>query len=371
MLKIAISFFMMILLLGQLGTARVSLKNVDGMEDFALQDRLQRILAHQYIRWQKCPLLTNEENQKLWSWYELNQQNGSFNNLSKSEQKKNILRLIEAIQETKNSPATCFAAQNTKVVSSIRSKIVMPPTLKRDIYKFYKELAPACFPVAGKGGLNNPDGNACFAADEMIVQDANSFSQNLAMDALIFADLLLEKIQTVSKGQTLDLYATYASVFQGSPKQMLTLFASFVTSGNSGVTGWLQGVEDTLLVADLNQKLTKEQIYDRYKMLQEAKLKYQVFREFADKLTPVLTVFGVPVDKWNRHNFMATYLGCREQGTQEDVVKRVSRIGIGYESKDFVSHIREGVSWDVSVDNFKVDTQRYREGAALGYRVCH
>lgn len=370
MLKTALSFLILVFITGQLAAARVSLQNLDNLEDIAIQDRLTRILTHQYTLWAQCPKPSQETVHSQWSWYQLIQQ--SKNTFSApQEQKKYILNVIEAIQQTANPPADCFKAQNARVVESVRKNIVMPPTIKRDIYKFYKELAPACFPVAGKGEFKNKDTNACFGADTMIVMDADKLSVQLPYDSLIYAAALLKEIQNLEPGQSFDLFNVYAKTFTPDPKAFFTTLASFSTSGNSGLTGWLQGVEDTLLVRDLNSSLPKEKIYDRAKKLQLAKITYQKVRDLGDRWQGSIRLFGLPFDQWNRHNVMAAYLGCREEGSEAEVVARVGRIGIGYESKDFVSHILEGVSLEASTQNFKADTHRYTEGATLGYQACH
>jgi hypothetical protein len=134
----------------------------------------------------------------------------------------------------------------------------------------------------------------------------------------------------------------------------------------------MQGIEDTLLMKDLNDpQLTPLEIYSNFKTLQKAKLSYLVFRELATKNKVKIRVFGNPIDLWNRHNFMAAFLGCRENAQLDQVTYMILNVGSAYETKDFISHIQEGLSFKVSAENFKIDTLRYLEGAQVGWQICH
>lgn len=373
MFKLLVGILLLsISLFGQTTSARINLANIDHLENQVIHDRLQRILTYQYSAWRNCKNPSPQTIAKLNSWYSIITDDSIADKTDTKEEVAALLRTITAIRQTQSPSADCPTSFRLQQTQSVRQEMTRPPALKRDIYRFYKELAPACFPVASKGKLKNKDTNACFGGDRMITQDMQKLELQLPYDSLIFATDLFQSIQTLKMNQNLDLFNVFARRYKPDPKAFFTLLASFATSGNSGLTGWLQGVEDTLLVNDLNDSsLDENAVFRRTKTLQKAKLTYQKFRELADARPKQVFIFGNNFQTWNRHNVMAAYLGCRESGNQDEVLGKVTRIGKGYEAKDFISHILEGVSIKTSIQNFKEDTQRYTEGAILGHQACH
>lgn len=353
---------------------RISLKNLDFQEDFVLQDRLRRMAVIESASIAGC---TDRQARGHLANVRKLESLPDFSKLEKSAQKNYILDLIKALRTTSLLARHCGGGASAKDgrISSIRHPLL--PSLRTadqvQHQNFYLGLAPACYPVAGQGALAQKDSNACFGADKLIFKDARDLGLSLPKDALQFSQALYEALLKKKPQESIDLFSVFANQSSSpTPKHMLTLLASFSTSGNSGLTGWLQGVEDTLLVGDLNdQTLSANDVYARSKDLQLAKITYQRFREVADRFSATLRIFGVEVKDWNRHNFMAAYLGCRDNGTRSQAIRKVGSIGVGYESKDFVSHLREGSRLRPSIENFQQDTKRYVDGAALGWDACH
>ncbi|QLY24245.1 hypothetical protein [Bdellovibrio sp. KM01] len=368
---VRILLLLVVMISGSLSAASISLRDLDKMEDVALADRLQRTLIIQYQLIAACEKQSSLSAQFLWQTYPL-LQSDLVESATDQERRDGIIKLISAIQQSRSVPVACLKAIPSQKVSSVRKLLLVPPSLNGDTLRFYKELSPACFPVASKGSFQEKENNACFAGDRMIMKDLEQQSLSVHADTLKFANELFLTANTAKSQDSIDLFNVYLKVARPDVKKMFTLLAAFSTSGNSGLTGWLQGVEDAALVKDLNDRaLSATEVYSNFKFLQAAKMSYQVFRQISDEKKLKLTLFGNSFDKWNRHNVIAAYLGCREQGAEEQVVANVSRIGLGYESKDFIAHLRQGISWNSSVANFKQDTQRYRDGALLGYQACH
>lgn len=344
--------------------AKISLASLDELEDVAVYDRLDRIL----------------QRQKETLFYCRDVESGLDNFLDndvrptpRAFQKKEILDLIHAVRTTRQLISTYPKCAGRSLVPSVRKPLLIPAVHGNQATSFWTDLAPACFPVAGKGAFREKENNACFAADGMIFRDLKSFQLSVPENTLLLSQALyLRLLKTPLKG-SLDLFAVYTDTFPGrGPREMWTLLAAFTTSGNSGLTGWLQGVEDQVLVSDLNDlTLSDAQVYQRFKQLQLAKITYQKFRDLADRFYVSLTVFGSDIYSWNRHNFMAAYLGCRDSGTLAQVVRRVYAVGVGYESKDFVFHLLEGVKLRPSIENFEVDTARYKQSSYIGWQTCH
>jgi hypothetical protein len=158
---------------------------------------------------------------------------------------------------------------------------------------------------------------------------------------------------------------------QERPQLLFNLIAAIGSSGPSGLTGWLQGLEDRMLIGDLNAGLSNEKIYQRFSDFQHAKFNYILFRGLLDEKKIQMKMYGLDVSAWNRHNFMAAFIGCANGKTfRERTSTLVYLTGVAYEAKDFISHLREGVGFKDSKENFNVDSHRYAESGQFGYEHC-
>lgn len=362
--------FFSFLILFELPTlaAQISLKNLDALEDSAIFDRLDRLLVAQDKKWQFCkPAFQAPRN----SWQALIKSHVPFSSLRSQEQKQNIVMLISALRATRQKTTDCIFL-NTEI-TSLRKKIFVPPAFGSETIAYLKSLQPACYPVASKGTLSGKDKNACFAADDIIFSDLRRYGISFPSDSIKLANALFDKLLKSEINSSLDLFEVFLENFPDKDlKSFFPLLATISTSGNSGLTGWLQGIEDRLLVQDLNNlRLSPFEVYRRSKILQMGKINYQKFRDVSSKFNVKLTIFGNDISDWNRHNMMAAYLGCRDTNNLNTTIRRVSVVGRGYEAKDFVSHLIEGNSLKTSVNNYKRDTHRYLEGAKLGWQACH
>ncbi len=352
------------------GAGAISLKNLDFMEDIAIHDRLLQTLEAQYFKWRICSKLLPQVDKELRRWYQMIGSTG-FDQLSSKAQKTEILVLMSEIRSSKRAPPDCNIKPQ---IVSVRKAMKLPFIKHSQIMQFVHAIAPACFVAKSRGSFHEKESNACFAADGLILNDSHTYGIDLSTSPLKLSLALLQRLLLTEVGGSLELFTEFSKIFPNQgPKQFFTLLATVSTSGNSGLTGWLQGVEDHLIIQDLNnENISIPQVYERTKALQKAKISYHKLRDIADQFHVKLTIFGIEITDWNRHNMMAAYLGCREAGSQKDVVNRVYKIGIGYESRDFFSHLfLENVSLKDSAQNFKEDTARYAESSKIGYQACH
>ncbi len=243
----------------------------------------------------------------------------------------------------------------------------------KEITHFVARLEPHCFPSNETSGIGSIDLNPCFAGDGLLHETLVRLKLNPALEANAMMDQLLLDIGDVPEGGAFELQNSYRKI---RPEKNLiplfTLLAIVGTSGNSGLTGWLQGFEDRLLIDGLRDpKVDTEEIYWTFKVHQRAKIKYQVLREYAESRRIEIRISGHSWKQWNRHNLMAASLGCGMIDKTPDQAKFLLALtGIAYEGKDFASHLKGGYRLKDAVQNFLVDTKRYREAGFVGRVLC-
>lgn len=360
--------------------ADISLKDLSQMEDVAIWDRLSLMEELQVRRTSTCRHPEAAAFRQAW-WNRLGSGEGPRITQSAAETKATVLLQIQRLLDSKKLQKLCQRISKESPIISIRQTFRRPPGLGtlcdgkgsdcgRRLSQWYEDFSPACYQIRQRGELSSIDGNACFAADGMVLNSLARQDMDPLIDGIEWAAALLKA--SLAEPKAVDIWVVFQSVFpEGTPQQMLALLASFSTSGNSGLTGWLQGIEDRLLIRWLNENMTANDVYERIKLLQTVKITYQKFRTVMDERKLRLRVRGVAIDDWNRHNMMAAFLGCENQMQDQEVTLRlVLLIGQAYEAKDFISHLLEGMHWEPAVRNWREDTDRYRQSGQIGYRLC-
>jgi hypothetical protein len=260
---------------------------------------------------------------------------------------------------------------NAVALSTCHQKNLYPSPSRRFENRDYgsewiRRLDPRCFSPRVKGYFNFKETNACFAGDGIILKFFRAVGNDPYVAASEFAATMAKTMVETPKGGVFDFDQVYSDKLDW---QILTLLAAVGSSGNSGNVGWLKGLEDRLLRIDL-ATLDFDSIYLNFKMLQQAKINYQLARQISDQNHIRLKLNGVFIDDWVRHNVMAAFLGCVAYSGFDQWL--IYGTGIGYESRDFMSHIeKENWTTKAAIQNFIQDTNRYRISSKVGYRYCH
>lgn len=363
--------------------AALSLANLDALEDAALADRLLLIREKQLTILRLCQRATRAAVGRPVRLTP--SQMAPYFVADRTARRAALQTLIGEIQASGRGDggSECERTLAARSLESIRDPLTYPYGIEAvclgsgkgcvsSLWKWYAALAPSCYQVRQKGLLNQIDSNACFAGDGLILAILKQQSLDPISDTLMWSQTLLETIAAQPDESALDLETVFRqSGFTHPTKALLALTAAVGSSGNSGVTGWLQGVEDHLLMADLKGTRQPQDVYVRYKLFQAAKIMYQKFRTLAERKKIQLKLSGHSITHWNRHNLMAAFLACSaETGSAERNRQWVEFTGKGYEAMDFVSHLVEGAGWSASMKNWTLDTARYREGGKVGLSLC-
>ncbi len=268
-----------------------------------------------------------------------------LNEISRSPNKLKILKKFERKRERK-----------FKIAQSLGSSVCLLAP-----FQFLK-----CLKIVNQV-LNDLD---IFCAQKVLPNPINGRAENFPCAAggdltnrnfdLETAKIFVEGLKNNS-ANTIDL----AQEFEGQPKELLALL-NFLYSSGSLELGFIDDFGYYDLKEGILNSETGEQIFDRF--IQSKILKYRF-----QKVKKDLSVGEMSLKGKNRHDFMSAFLACH-YGPKYG--KRMAKLiptimGTLYESLDYISHRRKGISRKDSVRNFKKDTKRYRESAEWGYRFCN
>lgn len=370
--------------------APISLENLPAFEDAALFERLTQMLDRQLRRYQICEyeLWGNAKVQEPLNYLRTRlSMKPDLIKLQPTLRRAVIVDAIGALRRFRDVPEGCqhlFPPSTRGKIISARHKIPTAPFVQAacllkqpgcrlsDLRLWINDLDPACFDVQQAGINGTVENHACFAGDRAVLDSLHKLEIDPVQGPARFAAGLLDTVKRTSPGTPIDLFAVFRELFpQAHAEAFFTLLTAIGASGNSGVVGWLQGIEDRLLLQWLNSTLSAEQIFSLFKEFQLAKIDYQIFRSYAEREHRSLEISGMSLYGWNRHNVMAAFLGCRfrslPNASLEDLLWITSS---AYEGRDFVAHLLRGGSLTDSIENFRVDTKRYLSGGEFGRDFC-
>ena len=181
------------------------------------------------------------------------------------------------------------------------------------------------------------------------------------------------KIRNSKQGQSIDLLRTQF-IKQTTPSErlkFLSMLTFLYTAGGSRV-GMSTPYGDTFWKSPLRLGLSPEYAYYQYMYWMNRRDAFKSDLEVAQHKNVVLTLGNTNIHSWNHHNMISAFLACDyETRGMNSIAKLVPEaLGVAYESKDFVSHLKDGLGWKKSAQNFEQDTDRHRVGAVFGYRYC-
>lgn len=236
-----------------------------------------------------------------------------------------------------------------------------------------KELDPFCATQNSPNLFGNQDPNPCMAGDRLLgktIRRSNDPGQNF-MGKFLFT--LEGKLKAAKVGAKIDLWSHYLTLAKDTPvgrKKFLALMTFFYYSlGTAG--GYIDGIGDWMWWSPFNEFETPASVFREFYSSRQKADWYRNLTKIRDSKNITLLMNGRNVQAMNRHDFMATFLACHYKEQGELISKLLPNfLGFGYESLDFVSHIKGKVKLSVSIDNFTRDTSRYVEGTRWGRAFC-
>jgi hypothetical protein len=289
-----------------------------------------------------------------------------------------VLDLIEAFQksETFNSDKLCgreLKAFDGALARKERVKFRaarLLPGVAAAVDGLLDELDPSCA-VDVIPDLNGElEINPCFAGARLVSEVLWRRGESARETAAEFLWRLNDAIEASSAGQAIALWDLFGGESHG---EFLALLA-YLHASSTSVSGYLDGFGDFIwreaaLRGDPPEAVLLE-YHDRKKMRDS----FRDLRSWAAnrKLRLYLHSGGIELTAANRHDFMAAFLACHFHGTRRPAHARLvpRLLGYGYETLDFVSHLKQGVPVRASLTHFERDTRRYKDAAEWGASFC-
>ena len=314
---------------------------------------------------------------------------------------ENLLLLLEAYQQTEialqqyqkiNSPcAKLIKAAEESIIEEEREQFrtaevslatVGTLTHNDDLNFILIELDPRCDKAALPDyKTGHADTNPCTAGYAMVLKRMKDSGKEIFPSYLESAaeiDLYLGQLQAQVSSAPLNGEISLLNLNSHNPVgeaslrlRQLSNLAFLFTSYGSRI-GMSSPYGDAFWMMPLKGNGSLFSGYAQYFNFMNRKDQfYQILREAKSKKLKI-KMSNVIVNEWNRHNYMAAFLACEyhQRGLGKLAHLIPDALGIAYESNDFISHLKDGVSFNNSVQNFKEDTARYREGSAFGEKYC-
>ena len=307
-------------------------------------------------------------------------------------QQEILNKALELLAETQNHRkcASEIAAADLKLKNIQQKKFKIPmqtakascalalnrsKTCLKNVTAILKDLDPFCVTQNSADFFGVKDGNACMAGDRLlgkVLRRKNDPTQNKLTQFLDDLDLTITK---APKNSNVDMWKVFLMHNQDSAanrKQFLAIM-TFFYYGLGSAGGYIDGVADYYWFSGIKEAKEAEEIFGEFFSVRQKIDRYGFLIHKKGKALNLRYSFKhVALKGMNRHDYMAMFMSCHFKGYGQREAKFIPEIlGFGYESLDFVSHIKEDVSIKDSVRNFRTDTSRYTVGSTLGLGFCN
>ena len=241
--------------------------------------------------------------------------------------------------------------------------------------RFAALVDPHCSTPVGPNPQGYADSNPCFAGDGLVW--GRIHGSRLTHESLVSA--FERRVREVPDGSALDLWSLhvsrdrYLNDLSFDERMKFLGFLAFGMAASTANAGYVDGFGELAWREGMPDPAEALESYHAYK-----RLKSQFGRAWNGALARKIRIL-VNGEDWSgvdRHEAMAAFLAC-ELATDEVTLATflvpslaTSSMGIAYESKDLISHLREGASLRESAKNFRADTARFRRGYRRGIGFC-
>lgn len=269
------------------------------------------------------------------------------------------------------------------------SPVPLQPLASSEVAQILGELDPWCVQTVSKSYTGYHESNPCFAGTSLTLSAVTSRRKNMSPELVDqmerFVVGLSSQVDSAPPASEIDLWKKFndygtpdgnssSNVMLGKKFARRTFLAvlSILSTSNTSAAGYVDGYGDFSWRSTLRQTSSPDaafQAFERRKSL------IDLFSTLAKKSQAKgirLTVNHSDTANAYRHNVTSAFLACQYAVRGEKSLALIvpSLAGIAYEAKDFESHLREGVSLERSIENFRVDTERYVSAAKWGSEFC-
>jgi hypothetical protein len=384
-----LSFFILILSFGSQGHAQKLSKGREFQANILLM-RVDELITSRKTGLDQCllknPAYTKQEHQKFLSEVDY-LSNAKFRSQTDKVGKALIILALtekhpKCSKEVKEADDSLNKIQRKKFERPIEIAkdlcyVLLPGARAKcldKIARLVSELDPFCVTQNTKDKFGTKDPNACMAGDRLLGKTLRKKNDPTQAHISEFLSSLEKEVDSVNESSTIDLWAVYLKNNQDTPlnrKDFLVIMAFlYYALGSAG--GYVDGVADHYWFNSFKESTYPEDAFSEfYSMRQKVDWYGFILHKKAAKKKLQFSFKQVSMKGMNRHDYMAMFLSCQFMEYGDTASKIIPRfLGVGYESLDFVSHMKEKVGFTASGKNFKRDTSRYSVGSTLGNGFC-
>lgn len=302
-----------------------------------------------------------------------------------------VLALMESYQLTHE----LLEGGRSRCASAIRAADLRIADSERERFRFLrhapeatetgvilKELDPWCAIDPRPNFEGGRDGNPCFAGEGPILRAMIDPTPAAGEDPFARAGAEIDElvhrfrlaVERGRTGETIDLFSLMpSSMTESLEGRRLGLAAwAYLHAAATFRLGWIDGFADRFWSEPLRRGATPSEAYAAVVRWMNRKHVFAGHLHFAHSKGLRFRFGTIEATEWNRHDLVSAFLACEFRLRGEGALARIlpPALGVAYEGKDLVSHLREGAGLEASLRNFGTDTGRYARGTRLGLRFC-
>lgn len=244
------------------------------------------------------------------------------------------------------------------------------------LLRVFSELDPNCISVQVDNPLGVYDGFPCMAGDYMVGRDLSKDTtvQSFVHETRVFLQAVrLALSDRDLRARGIELYSLYLGRREDSA-QLRARFLALITMLNASthsLTSYTQGHHHHFARETLFKTRSAQSAIDAFVGTRLLTDEYRTLFRWAGDRGVESSILTQKTQDMNRHNYMAAYLACRYREEPKFIRESLPKLlGLAYETFDFASHIREGMSLGEAWAAMKMDIRRYREGVDWGLEFC-
>ena len=256
----------------------------------------------------------------------------------------------------------------------LSSPVLALSRCRQNVKAIITELDPFCATQNSDNYFGVKDPNPCMAGDRILAQTLRRPQDPNQENLTQFLNQLDAAVRSAHSGAQIDLWHLFRESHRDDAKNRKLFLAIlnffYYALGTAG--GYIDGIADVYWLAAVGDGNSAQEIFPEFFNLRQKVDRYGfILKKLAKDKSISFVMNGRPMAELNRHDFMSMFLACHFKSYGNLASQIIPRLlGTGYESLDFLSHIRSNVGVRVSVENFRVDTARYSQGSAWGNAFC-
>lgn len=239
------------------------------------------------------------------------------------------------------------------------------------------DLNPHCISTQVPFDPKYHDSFICMAGDILIGKKLYEFFQN-PYDQFFeikeflhrYWDLAHQALASNSEIEMYDIFNVGKSDTYETRLRFLSVM-TFLLASTKSTSPYIKGFQDFIWRTHVLKTGNAKEAVDLFIKFRGITDEFKTVNGLLMEKKAKITVIKQDIRTVNRHNMMASFLACNYRDHSQAIRKILPlAMGYAYESYDFISHLKEHISLEQSLGNFKTDVRRYSVGVNTGERFC-